>query len=488
MDKSKKLTIISISAEIAPFSKAGGLGDVARSLPKALKRKGHKVICISPLHGVIDPKEHGLKKIGNDIPIEMDETKTLAFDYWQGYLMEGLPVYFIDRHDYFSKFKTIYGTEIANERFFFFNMAALKLVEILGIKPDIIQCHDWHSGLIPYFAKKRFKESEQIKKSAIVYTIHNLAFQSGHKGTKKDDGISAIPKFNDIEAIKSLNFAKRAIINSDIINTVSEQYAKEIMTPIFGEDLHRILKNRSDRVLGIVNGIDYNDFNPKKDPSVHENYDHRTLDKKISNKIFLQKIFNLPQNKDIPILGMVTRISEQKGFDLLMEISDSLLEQEIQIVIAGSGEKRYEDFFKKIQKQYPNKVSAHLIFDTTKASQIYAGSDIFLMPSRFEPCGLGQLISLRYGSVPVVHSVGGLVDTVTDYNPKTKKGNGFVFKKYDPHEFLIATIRAIETYKHSDSWRKLVKLGMMQSNSWEIPAKKYIILFKKAIKIKNSNK
>jgi len=482
-----KLKIVTIAAETAPFSKAGGLGDVARSLPKALKRDGHKIVAITPLHGVVDIKKHKLKKMGNDIKIKMDETKTLEFDYYKGYLMDGLPIYFIDRKSYFSGFKTIYGTKIANERFFFFDMAALKLIEILGIKPDIIHCNDWHTGLIPYFAKKRFKKSEYIKDAALVYTIHNLAFQMGSSkgaGKKIDDGYRRLPRFTDKHGILGINFAKRAIINSDIINTVSEQYAKEIMTPKFGEDLNRILHNRKNRVYGIINGIDYGIFNPKTDKEIKKNYGHNSLDKKISNKLYLQKIFKLPKNENVPILGMVTRITEQKGINLLMEIADDLLAQDIQLVIAGTGEKKYENFFKKLEKKYPKKVAAHLQFSTKKAVEIYAGSDIFLMPSRFEPCGLGQLISMRYGSIPVVHAVGGLVDTVTDYDPKTEKGNGFVFEKYDSQNFLIATIRAIETYKHSNAWKKLVQKGMKQSHSWEIPAKKYTELFNKAMQIR----
>jgi len=484
-----KLNIITISAEVDPFSKAGGLGDVARSLPKALKRKGHNVAVITPLHGVVDIKKHNLKKIGNDIPFEIEKNKTLCFDYWKGYLMHNLPVYFIDKKEYFSGLKTIYKAKNTNQRFFFFDIASLKLMELLDMKPDIIHCNDWHTGLIPHFVKKRFKKTEQFKSTALVYTIHNLAFQKGHNDepTGDDDGHSKLPSFFDEQGIKKINFAKRAIINSDIINTVSEQYAKEIMTPKFGEDLNRILKNRQDRVFGIVNGIDYDIFNPKKDPEIKQNYDHRSLDKKAINKTELQKIFSLPQDKNIPILGMVTRITEQKGFDLLMQIADDLMKQDIQLVIAGTGEKRYESFFKKLQKKYPQKVGAHLEFSTKKAVEIYAGSDIFLMPSRFEPCGLGQLISLRYGSVPVVHSVGGLADTVTDYNPQTWEGNGFVFKEYSSKQFLISIIRALETYRHENSWKKLVQTGMRQSNSWEIPAQKYEELFKKAIKIKKEN-
>lgn len=479
----KLLNIISISAEVAPYSKAGGLGDVGRSLPKALRRLGHKVTVITPLHGVIDRQEHELKKLGNDIPLPMDETMTLQFDYWRAHLLPGLPVYFIDRGEYFSSRKTIYSRVWAAERFFFFCLAALRLIEILDLKPDVIQCHDWHAGLVPYFARKRFKDSANIKNAALLYTIHNLLYQ-GEEANNDDDGQSRLPRFNNKAAVKKINFAKRAIIHSDLINTVSEQYAKEIMTSRFGQDLHRILKNRRQRLFGIVNGIDYNDFNPKKDKDIKQNYDHNSLEGKIVNKLALQKTFHLPARPDAPVLGMVSRITEQKGFDLLLGIAERLLEKDIQLAVVGAGHKKYEKFFAGLQKKYPAKVGALLEFDTKIASRIYAGSDIFLMPSRFEPCGLGQLISLRYGSVPVVHAVGGLVDTVTDYNPKTGRGNGFVFGKYDAVEFLTAIVRALETYKHAGAWKKLVTAGMKQSHSWEIPARKYASLYRKAIKIK----
>lgn len=482
----KPLNIISISAEVAPYSKAGGLGDVGRSLPKALSRLGHNVTVITPLHGVIDIAEHGLKKIGNDVDIAMDETASLQFDYWRSHLLPKLPVYFIDRKEYFSGLKTIYQSDKPAERFFFFCLAALRLVEILELKPDIIHCHDWHAGLVPYFARKRFKSSAGIERAAMLFTIHNLFYQG--QEPDNDDGHSRLPRFAQKEAIKKINFAKRGIIYADLINTVSEQYAQEIMTPKFGEDLHRILKNRKARLYGVVNGIDYNDFNPENDPAIKQSYAAGSLEGKIANKLDLQKSFNLPIRKDAPVLGIVSRITEQKGFDLLMEIADRLLEKDLQLVIAGKGQEKYERFFVALQKKNPEKVGALLQFDTKAAARIYAGSDLFLMPSRFEPCGLGQLISLRYGSVPVVHSVGGLADTVTDYNPKTGKGNGFVFAKYDAVEFLTAIVRALETFRHEAAWKKLVVAGMRQSHSWEIPARKYLTLYRKAVRLRRAEK
>lgn len=479
----KPLRIVSISAEVAPFSKAGGLGDVARSLPKALKRLGNDVIAITPLHGVVDIREHQLKKIANDVLVKFDDKTILKFDYWKGYLMRGLPVYFIDRSEYFSSKKTIYSSMRNNERFYFFDRCSLELLKILKFKPDIIQCHDWHTGLMPYFLKKDYKDEELFKETATVFTIHNLAFQmelTPEHHRREDDGVSRLPVIRDRSNVCSINFAKRGILHADLINAVSEQYAQEILTKEFGEELQRILKNRQDKLFGIVNGIDYNIFNPLTDSYIFKKYDENSISKKAANKLALQKSFKLPQNPEVPLLGMATRITEQKGFSLLVEIAEDLLKHDIQFVITGSGAKNYEKFFEKLAKKYPQKLAVNLTFDVKKASQIYAGSDIFLMPSRYEPCGLGQLISMRYGSIPVVRATGGLVDTVTDYNPETHTGNGFVFIGYDSKEFLAATVRALENYKHKDDWRRLVKRAMKISSSWEIPAKKYVELFKKA--------
>lgn len=487
----KKLQIVHIASEVDPFSKTGGLADVASALPKAIKKLKHKTIIITPLYSSLIDKNK-LKEIAKDVKIELSAGVVVEADFWQGELEKGLPVYFIDNNKYFGQRKNLYGSKHENARFFFFDLAAIKLLKIINFKPDIIHCHDWHTGLVPYFIKRRFKNDEFFKTTATVYTIHNLLFQFGHNwwkvpGKLRDDGNSRLPKFSHSPAIERINFAKRAIINSDVINAVSEQYAQEIMTKNFGQSLHIILQNRKDKLFGIVNGIDYNDFNPKTDPGIYKNYDVKSLENKLENKKHLQRYFKLPVKPDVPVVGMVTRIAEQKGFDLVMKILDDVLKLDVQFVIMGSGEKIYETFFKKLQKKYPKKVGTHLEFDAKKATSVYAGSDMFLMPSRFEPCGLGQLISLRYGSVPIVRAVGGLADTVTDFNPKTKKGNGFVFHSYNPRALLIAIIRAIENYRYSDNWNELVKHGMDQVYSWEIPARKYLALYRKALKFKKQN-
>lgn len=487
---SKPLKIVSVSSEVDPYSKTGGLADVARSLPKALKRLGHKVIVITPLYSqIIDSKKYGLKKIFSDVKLKVSQDVYLEANFWQGELMKRLPIYFVENNRYFGRHKHIYGSMHENARFFFFNVAVLELVKLLNFQPDIIHCHDWHTGLIPYFLKGRYRTDEFFKNTATVFTIHNLTFQLGHNwweipNNLKDDGRGPMPKFEHSPAIERINFAKRAIMCADLINAVSENYAKEILTKDFGEDLNIVLKNRKEKLYGIVNGIDYNDYNPQTDPGLKENYGPQSLDKKQKNKEYLQKFLGIPMRHDAPVLGMVTRITEQKGFDLLMEIFDDIMTFDVQFAIMGSGDKDYEKFILDMKKKYPERVGVHLEFDPKRATLIYAGSDIFLMPSRFEPCGLGQLISLRYGCIPVVRATGGLVDTITDFNPNTGKGNGFVFHKYDSKAFLIACTRAIETYKHENIWSKLVQTGFRESFSWKIPAKKYIVLFRKTIKNK----
>ena len=483
------LNIVSISFEVDPFSKQGGLADVARSLPKALKKLGHKVTVITPLHSVTNPKEFNLKLVKEKVNFNIDQDTKGNFNLWQGELANGLYVYFIDHGRYFAASKSVYKSSYGNSRFYFFNAAALETIKLLKIMPDIIQCHEWHAGLIPYLLKSKFKNDPLLKDTASVFTIHNLAFQMAQDwwevpNEKKDDGRGSLPSFEDKKSIESINMAKRAIAHADAINTVSEQYAKEILTPKFGQALHRVLQNRKDRLFGIVNGIDYNDYNPATDPGPYINYDVNSLHLKTKNKLALQAMFDLPENPKIPLIGIASRLTEQKGYDLLVDVLDPLLRLNIQLVVMGGGDAKYEQLFRKVAKKHPKKVSVHLTFEPKHATKVYAGSDMFLMPSRFEPCGLGQLISLRYGSIPIVRSTGGLADTITDYNALTSKGNGFVFKTYDSRDMLVAIVRAIENHRHHDGWIKLMKKGMQLSFSWKIPAKKYVQLFRLAMKNK----
>ncbi len=494
--KSNKLKIISVCSEVDPFAKTGGMADVARSLPKALKRQGHFVRVFMPLYPQIDKSKFQLKLLYQNIPLQIDDSKTVSFSVWQGWLSDGLPIYLIEESEFLSRLypeqkkpSDIYLGKRDNQRFIIFNLAVIESMKLLDIKPDIIQCHDWQAGLLPYYLKTRYHNEARFADAATIFTIHNLTYQMGGNwweipSTTRDDERRPLPLFQNEELINKVNFAKRGIANADIINTVSEKYAEEIMTKKFGNGLHGILKQKKHRVFGIVNGIDYADWNPSTDPGLVERYDYDSLANKTKDKLHLQELVGLPQNPKIPLIGWTSRLTEQKGIELIIEIIEPLLRMDIQLVILGEGAKKYTDYFTKISKQHPKKIAAIFDFDNQKETMVLAGADIFLLPSRFEPCGLAQLKSLRYGAIPVVHAVGGLVDTISDYNPRNNKGNGFVFKKYDSRDLLIAITRAIVNHRHRESWLKMVRQAMQQSFSWEIPAEKYLLLFRKALRSK----
>lgn len=483
-----KLKIVSISSEIAPFSKTGGLADVARSLPKALKRLGHDIIAISPLYGqLVDAKKNKLKLIYKDVKVYLNSEDIVIVNYWKGYLMKNLPVYFIENKKYFSSKKNLYGSSHENARFLVFDVAALKLISLLKFEANIVHCHDWQTGLIPFYLKTDFRYSKTLRKAKTIFTIHNLTFQLGHNWweipvAKRDYGRNKIPHLSNPD-LENINFAKRAIISADVINTVSEQYREEIMTKKFGQDLHRILRKRQNKLFGIINGIDYKTYNPQNDTNLFINYSHRKIHRKKLNKEQLQKIFKLPIDREMPVIALTSRVTFQKGFELIFQILEPLLKLEAQIVIMGDGDKKYINELKKWHKKYPKKLAWLPFKENAKLETlVYAGSDIFLLPSHHEPCGINQLIAMRYGCIPVVRRVGGLHDTVTNFNPRTNRGNGFNFSNFDTYSLFATIVRALETYRHKDIWRQLMVQVMQESNSWEIPAKKYIALYRKTIK------
>ncbi|MCK5416818.1 glycogen synthase [Candidatus Parcubacteria bacterium] len=491
----KELKIVSISAEISPFSKSGGLADVARSLPKALKRLNHDIIIITPLYGkIINKKKHNLKLIHENVKVFLNSEDTVTVNYWKGYSMENLPIYFIENKKFFSCRKTLYGSAHENARFLIFDIAALKLISMLKFEADIVHCHDWQTGLIPFYLKTDFRYSKTLKNAKTIFTIHNLVFQLGHNWweipqDKKDDGRKRIPHLAD-DDIEYINFAKRAILSADMINTVSMQYRDEILTKDFGQDLHRILQNREDRLFGIVNGIDYGAYAPNKDPGLYRKYDIHSIKEKLLNKTFLQKKFNLPINKNTPIICTTSRVTFQKGFELILKILEPLARTKTQFIFIGSGDKNYIKELQKFEKKFPKNIK---VIPSHKLNQkyetlVYAGSDFFMLPSHHEPCGINQLISMRYGCVPIVRKVGGLYDTVTDFNPTTNKGTGFTFEQFNEFALFKAIVRALETYKYKNIMYDIVFRGMQQSNSWEIPAKKYVTLYKKAIKLNGTKK
>lgn len=478
----RPLKIAMIASEMAPYSKAGGLADVIAALPYELQKSGHEVIVITPGYGTDKIKKADLRYCFRDVAVKLDKKTAVSCSFKIDQGNQTLPVYFVSSWDFFGKSHQIYNADDLR-RFYFFNFAAIKLLELLNFQPDIIHCHDWHAGLIPELVKTRLRNQPLFKRTKTVLTIHNLA----HQGTKRYDKMPlknrdrrnwSIPSFHSND-LRRLNFMKRAILWADKINTVSEKYAQEILTREFGCGMDPFLKERKKDFIGITNGIDYKIFSPKSDPYVKIPYDHNALEKKYQNKVFLQKKMHLPIGKNIPIFGIASRITEQKGFDLMLEIAETLLaENNLQIIGVGPSSKKYRQELKRLMKRFPDKISLHLEFSVELASQIYAGSDMFLMPSRFEPCGLGQLISLRYGSIPIVRNTGGLADTIENFDPGLKFGNGFVFNEYTGIAFLQSMIRALTSYKYDSSWHQLVRRVMKQSFSWEIPTKKYLKLYR----------
>lgn len=483
----KSLRIVHVASEVSPYSKTGGLADVAAALPKWLGRFGHDVSIITPFYNFIKQQPIKLDVITSRTPIRIGRRsfrvkfKRLRLPTRE---KERPRVFFVCNDELFGKRSRLYGFSNDSLRFLFFNLAALRLLDLLGQRPDVIHSHDWQAGLVPNLLACDRKLYPTLGKTATLFTIHNLAFQMGSDwwkvpAQKLDDG-RGLP-YAKPNRVRYLNFTKRGILHADVINTVSERYAQEILTPAFGQGLDVYLRRRQEDVYGVINGIDYAVFNPKFDDKVFLKYDWNSLDRKAKNKLALQRKLGLARKPSVPIVGVVNRLTEQKGFNLIMESIDALLRLPLQLVILGSGQKEYVEFFRRVARQHPRSFAFVSPFSEDMASKVFAGSDMFLMPSRFEPFGISPLISLRYGSVPIVHATGGLTDTITDFSPKTRVGNGFVFRQYAKEDFLIALARALETYRYEDVWTNLVWRSMQQSFSWELPARKYVELYRKAL-------
>ncbi len=473
--------ILYVVAEAVPFAKAGGVADVAGALPAVLKKRNVDIRVFMPLHGVIDKTSFPMELVVEGLTEKVGRVE-YKFDVYKTTSYEGVDVYFLHNHKLFGSRKKVYGYIDDNLRFYFLSRMALNFLKTIDWRPEVIHCNDWHSGIIPYFLRydDQFSELEDI---ATLYTIHNLAYQKAnvHEYYVRygdDDGIEWIE--SNLSSVRKLNFAKRAILNADMLNAVSDQYAEEILTDELGMGLEKILNKRKKRLMGILNGVDYFRFDPMVDEYLKVHFDENNLEGKEESKRLLQKRFRLPIEKDVPLFGVVSRLVGHKGFDLVSRVIKILLDLPVQLVVTGTGERQYVSLFQKLAKKYPKKLAAHLELDLEVASQIYAGSDMFLMPSKFEPCGLSQLIALRYGSVPIVHNVGGLSDTISDFDVITKEGNGFVFDNYHALSFYGAIVRALEHYKNKDVWIPLVKKNMSQRFSWEKSVDKYERAYQKA--------
>ncbi|HEY5583924.1 MAG TPA: glycogen synthase [Ruminiclostridium sp.] len=482
----KQLKVLFVSAEVEPFAKTGGLADVAGSLPKELSILGHDVRVVMPRYGIIDVDA----KYVADFPVQMGDRietcivkESSIFDANN----KAVPVYFIENHHYFNR-QGIYCFNDDAQRFILLCKAALDMLPCIDFKPDIIHCNDWHTGPICLMLKEKYSKKDFYKDIATVYTVHNLEYQGnfGAEVTKYlnfEEGYFASAK---TEFYGMFSFMKCGLVYSDIINTVSKQYAGEILTPAYGEKMEGVLDNRKNDLFGIVNGISYDEFDPSKDKSLYVNFDKSCAELKKSNKLALQNEFNLSKS-DAPLMGIVTRLTGQKGLELLFGcVEDFIKKENVQLVVLGLGDEYYHNAFSALQKKYPNNVVAFFEFNSNLAKKIYSACDFFLMPSRFEPCGLGQIISLRYGTIPVVRATGGLAETIIDYDENNLEGNGFSFKEFSVNGFRLALERAIDVYKNKPGiWKELVLRALDSDFSWKKPSREYLKLYELAVERKN---
>src|SRR5581483_417052 len=431
MQFEQPLKVLILAAEIEPFAKVGGLAEVVGALPKALQALGHDVRLVMPRYRQVDRERFQLVTVSDAVSVSMGSF-TVPVSVCQGHIGENIPVYMIDAPRYFDR-ENIYGYTDDGERFILFCRAALEAMRAMGWSHDIVHCNDWHTGIVPNWMHTLYRDDPFYAHSATVYTIHNLAYQGifGYR-ILEVAGVASngflYPQITELANV--VDIMGRGILFADAITTVSERYAQEILTPTFGEKLDHLLRSRRDRLFGILNGIDYQEMNPTTDHYIRAHFDANSLEKRAENKRALQERAHFPVKPDVPLLAMISRLADSKGFDLIAQIAQPLLAQGVQLVVLGIGEQRYHELFQSLAARYPEQVAIFLTFNSELAQAIYAGCDMFLMPSRFEPCGLGQLIAMRYGGVPVVRSVGGLADTVQEYDPNTGSGNGFTFTNY----------------------------------------------------------
>ncbi len=493
--KEKKLKILIVASEVVPFAKTGGLADVAGALPKAIKRSGHDVRVVLPKYKCIPEEKYNIKDTGKRVTIDIALVKHTGVIKESIFPGTNIPVYFIDNDEFFNReelYRTPYEEYWDNaERFIFFSRAVIEMLKEIDFIPDIINCNDWHTGLIPVYLKTIYKDTNNglYNNIATVYSIHNISYQGcfdkeklSHAGLPWD-----LFTMDKLEFYGRVNFMKGGIIFSDIINTVSENYKKETETSEFGCNLEGVLLSRNGDYFGITNGVDYDIWDPAIDNNIDINFDVDNLHKKNELKKILIKEIGLKYIENVPLLCMISRLDSQKGIDFIINIMEEILKMNLQFIILGTGDKWYHDILFNFKNIYPEKFFIHFKFDNKLAHRIYAGADIFLMPSYFEPCGLGQLIALKYGTVPIVRAIGGLKDTVQQFNFKTKQGTGFLFYGNNPQDLLHIIRVAVDTYKNKSVWEKLMINGMKQNFSWEHSAQEYIKLYYKAIEKHNKN-
>ena len=488
----KKLKILFVTSEVVPFVKTGGLADVSSALPQRLSEMGHEVRIVVPKYGAVDDRKFKIHEVVRlkDLKVKIGE-KEVTFSLKSCFLpgqKVRVQIYFLDNYEYFGNRNSLYTDPLSgenypdnDERFILLSRSVFELISKLGWIPDIIHCNDWQCGLIPAYLKTIYKDEEQFSNFKTLFTIHNLAYQGEFpKSSFSKTGLpEELNSEKGMEIYGKINFMKCGLLFADVINTVSETYAEEIRkNDELGAGLKTVLAKRKNDLYGIVNGIDMRVWNPEKDKLLPKKYSIKNLNNKIDNKKELTRKFGFKFDESIPVVGVITRLFDAKGLDLLTNSFNDLMKLNIQMVLLGTGDRKYHLFFDKMTGKYTGKFACYLGFNDELAHLIEGGADIFLMPSRYEPCGLNQMYSLVYGTVPVVRETGGLADTVIKYNDKTDVGNGFVFKKYEKAAFIREIKRAIITFKDTKTWTKIIKNGMRSDFSWTSSAKKYVDLYK----------
>lgn len=477
-----KLNILMAASEAVPYAKTGGLADVVGALSKALVKRDASVSVFLPLYSQIDLERFPLKSTGHTITVPVSdrlETGEIFF-----HELAGVQYYFIKNDPYFNR-PGLYGTNEGDyadnaARFVFFSRAVLESAKVLGLHPDLLHCHDWHTGLIPVFLKAAYADEPTFQETATLFTIHNLGYQGIF--WHYDWHLLNLPwdyfNYEALEFYGKINFMKGGLVFADALSTVSPTYAKEIQTAAYGCRLEGILRKRRKDLYGILNGIDTEEWDPSRDPTIAATYDAKTLQGKEKCKTALQKEAGFPTRKEIPLLAMISRLSEQKGIDLLIGVFERVMGTGAQCMILGNGDKEYEVRLQALAKKYPEQAVVQIAYDHSLAHRIEAGADIFLMPSKYEPCGLSQMMSLRYGTAPVVRATGGLEDTITQFNPETLKGNGFKFKAYTATAFFRQIQNALSLFREKKKWRALIQNGMEGDYSWNASAEKYLKLYR----------
>jgi len=469
------MKVLYAAAEAVPFIKVGGLGDVMGGLPKELVKTGVDARVVIPFYSQIKEeyrnKAQFVKSIG--VPLGWRMCYCGIFEAE----IEGVTYYLVDNEQYFKR-ESVYGEYDDAERFSFFAKAVLEILPHVGFYPDIINANDWHTALVPLYLNAFYRNINEYRNIKTVLSIHNIEFQGQYDPLILGHVLGLDVTFRDIVMYDGcLNILKAGIESANVITTVSKTYADEILNPYFSHGLHNILEPRKYKLHGIVNGIDIDTFNPKTDPKIYQNFDWSSIRFKSNNKKELQKEMGLEVDAKKPVIGMVTRLTSQKGMDLIGEVMSELTKLDMQFIVLGTGYPEFEGMMRYWENECHDKIRGVIKFSSELASKIYAGSDLFLMPSKSEPCGLAQMIAMRYGTVPIVHAVGGLKETVTPYNPETKEGNGINFQSYNPWDMFDAIKRGLSLYNDKESWKHLRKNAMHTDFSWAKSAREYIELY-----------